>query len=120
MNHFIVPYIEITPKGVVPPTYDINIIVGKIKDSIICDELIKSGKTLMNEKLVEFIKIINDKSLIFMPLSKDYYDENIKKVFDLYGCMYEENHNSIDFVIKIYFYKIKNIELMTKKTIKDF
>ena len=120
MDTYIVPYINITPKDVVPSTHNVNNIMGKIKDSINCNHLIESGKTLMNENFVDFLKLVNKSTNDFITISKDYYDENIKKVFDLYGCMYVENHDSIDFMIKIYFYKIKNIELLTKKTIEDF
>jgi SNF2 family DNA or RNA helicase len=97
------------------PHHNVNII-GKIKDSINCDKLIKSGRIYKNE---EFVKLVNDSNYTIIPLL-NYYDENVKKIFDLYGCIYEEIHDSKHFVIKIYFYKIKHIELLTKKTIEQF
>jgi SNF2 family DNA or RNA helicase len=120
MDNYIVPYINITPNSVVPSMHNVDNIIGKIKDSINCNNLIESGKTLMNNDFVDFLEIVSKSTNNFITLSKDYYDENVKKHFDLYGCMYVENHVSIDFLIKIYFYKIKNIELLTKKTIEDF
>ena len=38
----------------------------------------------------------------------------------MYGSIYTETHDSIEFIIKIYFYKIKNIELLTKEIIEEF
>jgi SNF2 family DNA or RNA helicase len=115
MDNYIVPYIHISPKPTMAYNNNSNMI-GKIKDSINCEELIKSGRIYKNE---EFVKLVNESNYTIIPLV-NYYDENVKEVFDLYGCMYEEIHDSIEFVIKIHFYKIKNPELLTKKTIEQF
>ena len=120
MENYIVPYINITPKGVIAQTQNIKTLMGKIKDSINCNQLIESGNIYINEDFVKYVKIFNESNHDKIFSIGNLYDENIKEVFDLYGTTYLENHNSIDFLIKIYFYKVKNIELLTKKTIENF
>ena len=113
MENYIVPYINITS---ITHSQNVNMIIGKIKDSINCVKLIESGSIYMND---DFVKLVNESKYGIIPLP-NYYDINVKRIFDLYGCRYVENHESVDFVIKIYFYKIKNIELLTKQTIEEF
>ena len=53
----------------------------------------------------------------FIPLP-NYYDDNVKLYFDIYGGIYEVNLESFDFVVKIYFYRIKmkaNTELWSRR-----
>jgi SNF2 family DNA or RNA helicase len=116
MNNFIIPYINITPKNVMGSPQKYDIIQGKIKDSINCEQLIECGSVYKNE---DFVKFVSESNNAIIPLV-NYYDSNVKDFFDLYGCMYTENHMSVDFVIKLYFYKIKNIELLTKRNIEQF
>jgi SNF2 family DNA or RNA helicase len=115
MDNYIVPYINISLKD---NTVNSNksIIIGKIKDSINCDMLIESGRVHKNE---DFIKFIDESKYGIIPLT-NYYDQTVQQIFDLYGCIYEELYDSREYVIKIYFYKIKHPELLTKKTIEQF
>jgi NAD-dependent dihydropyrimidine dehydrogenase PreA subunit len=115
MNNFIIPYINITPKNVMGTPQKYDIIQGKIKDSINCEQLIECGSVYKNE---DFVKFVSESNNAIIPLV-NYYDSNVKDFFDLYGCMYTENHMSVDFVIKLYFYKIKNIELLTWSEVEE-
>ncbi len=117
MTNYIVPFINISPKSFtnINNSYHINYIVGKIKDSINYDELIKSEYIHKN---LDFVKFINETNN-FNPIP-NYYDDDIRDNFDIYGIMYEEMHDTITFLIKIYFYKIKNPELLTTNFIKKF
>jgi SNF2 family DNA or RNA helicase len=115
MENFIVPYIDIASKDYVK-SHNVNNIIGKIKDSINCEDLIKYNLVQKNE---DFVKILTDSKDKFIPLP-NYYDTNVKEFFDIYGGIYQINEDSIDFLVKIYFYKIKNVELLTKKIIEDF
>lgn len=116
MNNFIVPYINITPKDVSTAPQKYDMIMGKIKDSINYDQLVELGSIYKNE---DFVKFVSESDNTIVPLV-NYYDSDAKDFFDLYGCVYTENHNSVDFVIKLYFYKIKNTELLTKSIIEKF
>ncbi len=118
MTNYIVPFINISSKSVtnICNSYHINYMMGKIKDSINYDELIKSPNIYKNLEFVQFVnKYINQ----FYPMP-NYYDSDVQDNFDIYGTMYEEIHYDITFIIKIYFYKIKNPELLTKNFIQNF
>ncbi len=121
MSNYIIPYINISPIGVnnFYNSYHINYIIGKIKDSINYDELVKSSNIYKN---LEFQKFVNESYKYknqFQPIP-NYYDDDVRDNFDIYGTMYEEIHDNITFLIKIYFYKIKNPELLTKNFIEKF
>jgi hypothetical protein len=57
MSNYIIPYINISPRGVnnFCNSYHINYIIGKIKDSINCDELIKSSNIYKNLEFQQFV-----------------------------------------------------------------
>mgnify|MGYP003351798390 CR=1 FL=1 len=59
---------------------------------------------MKNDEFVEYVS--KTKKIQPMP---DYYSEEVKKYFDIYGNIYTETHCDTEFTIKIYFYKIKNI-----------
>jgi SNF2 family DNA or RNA helicase len=120
MNSCILPYLKIQndSKTFLP---SINNNIGKIKDSINCDELLKSGKMLKNE---EFVKFVNDSKFGFMTIPVadkiNYYDDIVKQHFDIYGIEYYEMIDNQKYKIQLYFYKLKHIELVNKKIIKQF
>lgn len=116
MDNFIVPYINITSKDIMVNLHNISNTIGKIKNQINCDNLINSGFICQNDK---FVELISSSKNSFIPMP-NYYDDNVKKYFDIYGGIYEVNYDSLDFIVKIYFYKFKNIELLTKKIIEEF
>lgn len=109
MDGYIVPYINITPNNN-------NQLVGKLKDEINCRELVNAGKMLFNNEFVDFV---NKSNYAFIPIP-GYYDDKVKEHFDIYGNIYTETHNDIEYTIKIYFYTIKNIELLTQDFIEKF
>lgn len=109
MDHYIVPYINITPSNN-------QILVGKIKDSINCNDLINTGKVLINN---DFVELVNKSNYSLIPIP-GYYTPVVQQNFDMYGSIYKETHDDIEFTIKIYFYKIKNVELLTKAFIEQF
>jgi SNF2 family DNA or RNA helicase len=87
---------------------------GEIKDKLNFDELIKSDKIYKNCALVQFFK---DKN--FIPL-RDYYSTDICEIFDVFGGIYDIIENNVTYTISLYFYKIKNVELITQELIKKF
>ena len=101
-----VPYSMITDK--------IKETKGEIKDKLNFDELIKSDKIYKNEELVQFLKGKN-----FVPLL-DYYSKDVSEIFDIFGGIYDINVNNVTYTISLYFYKIKNIELITKELVIKF
>jgi SNF2 family DNA or RNA helicase len=109
MEHYIVPYINITPTNN-------KLLVGKIKDSINCSDLINSGNILMN---TDFVDLVNASNYSLIPIP-GYYTPDVQQSFDMYGTIYKETHDGIEYTIKIYFYKIKNVELLTKSFIEQF
>lgn len=117
IDSYIVPYIQITPNYQdIISSITLSNRIGKIKDEINIPKLIESNKLLKNDDFVNFIKSTN---YTFIPLP-GYYDDDVKNIFDIYGNMYTEKFDDIELTIKIYFYKIKNIELLTKKCITHF
>ena len=101
-----VPYSAITDK--------IKETKGEIKDKLNFDELIKSDKIYKNIELVQFLKGKN-----FIPL-QDYYSKDVCEIFDVFGGIYDIIENNVTYTISLYFYKIKNIELITQELIKKF
>ncbi len=112
MDHYVVPYINITTQQLT----NNQILIGKIKDSINCDDLIKSGQMLMNN---DFVDLVNQSNYSLIPIP-GYYNKDVQQNFDMYGSIYTETHDDIVVTIKIYFYKIKNVELLTKEFIEQF
>ncbi len=103
---YLTPYIKITCSD---SKYKNNI--GKLKDEIDIDEIIN----LMN-KNQDFVNYINSSKYQFIPLH-NYYNDDVAKVFDIYGGEINKTINEITYTIQIYFYKIKHIELLTKEVI---
>ncbi len=129
MDNYIVPYINITsvPQGNathllninshnVSNSAHLNYLMGQIKNSINCDELIMSDDILMND---DFAKFVEESNYMFIPIP-GYYTDKVKENFDIYGMSYVVKLDEINFLVKIYFYKIKNIELITKQFIDEF
>lgn len=87
---------------------------GEIKDNLDFEKLITSEYIYKNEALVDFLK---DKSF---NLLTDYYSTTILQNFDIYGGIYEVIKNGISYCISLYFYKIKNPELITKEFIMEY
>lgn len=117
MTTYIIPYINIFPKSnTFHNTQHTDTIVGKIKDSINYDQLVESHHIRKNLDFVELVKSYKNE---FIPMP-NYYDKDVQDNFDIYGSCYEEIHDDNTFIIKIYFYKIKNPELLTTKFIEQF
>jgi SNF2 family DNA or RNA helicase len=117
MTDYIIPYINIFSKSnTLHNLQHYNYIVGKIKDSINCNKLIKSHHIRKNLDFVELVKTYKNE---FIPMP-NYYNEDVRDNFDIYGASYEEIHDDNIYIIKIYFYKIKNPELLTPNFIEKF
>jgi SNF2 family DNA or RNA helicase len=117
MDDYIVPYINISMKNSTLHTLQhIVDTIGKIKDSINLLQLIDSPHIRKNLDFVELVKSLKNE---FIPMP-NYYNEDVQDNFDIYGSYYEEIHGDNTFVIKIYFYKIKNPELLTQQFIEKF
>lgn len=119
MDNYIVPMILVSPKNISRCDYNMTMKItqmcGKIKDEINCDEMISKG-LYKNE---DFVKFIDDLNYTFIPIH-DYYTGEIPKYFDVYGDMFSKIIDDVEYIIKMYFYKIKNPELITKDFIKKF
>ena len=87
-------------------------IIGQIKYDLDYDKL--RDELFKNEECVNFFK--EHPILSYFPLPK-YYSDDIKKIFDLYGGEITKILNGKNFKIKLYFYSVKNPELITKDTI---
>lgn len=111
-KNYITPFIQIIPADI-NASYN-PYIIGMIKDNINYDEII--GIMHKNEKFVEYIESTKYK---FIP-NPGYYDDNVRQFFDIYGGSYTVNINSVNYNIDIYFYELKNTELLTKEFIKQF
>ncbi len=124
MTNFIVPFINVSTIANPLVNHNINInnssrvnyLMGKVKNDINFDELLACDSILTNEDFVQFVE---ESNYTFIPIP-GYYDENVKKHFDIYGLSYTVNLDGYDFIVKVYFYKIKNIELITKEFIEKF
>jgi SNF2 family DNA or RNA helicase len=86
--------------------------IGQIKYELEYDKL--KDELFKNEACVEFFK--QSSRLSYFPLT-NYYSDDIKKIFDLYGGEITRTLNGKNFKIKLYFYSVKNPELITKDTI---
>ena len=123
MATYIVPYINISPISSVQPQFNVNVnsihlnyLMGQIKNNINFDELIECDAILTNDAFFDFVQSSNYN---FIPIP-GYYEEKVKTNFDVYGGSYVVNEGGFDFLVKVYFYKIKNVELITKAFIEEF
>ncbi len=116
MNNYITPFINIAPKSNMVNIKNANYLIGKIKDQINLNSLLNSDFIFKNEK---FVELVTNSNYNFIPMP-NYYNDNIKQYFDIYGGIYDINCDYIDFTVKIYFYKLKNVELLTKQIIEEF
>jgi len=89
---------------------------GMIKDTLNFDELVTNPKIYKNDELVLFLK-----SKSFIPLP-NFYSKEVAEIFDLYGGIYDINIEETNYNVSLYFYKLKNPELITRNIIqsKDF
>lgn len=89
---------------------------GMIKDTINFDELVTKSYIYKNDAFVNFLK---SKSFISLP---NFYSKEVSEIFDMYGGIYEIIHDEIIYNVSLYFYKLKNPELITRNIIqnKDF
>lgn len=85
--------------------------IGKIKFELKYEELIQ--ELYKNE---ECVKYFIQNNLSYFPLS-NYYSDDIKKTFDLYGGQLIKTIDSKKFKVRLYFYSIKNPELITEEII---
>ena len=92
-------------------------LVGKIKNDIDFNELISSDKIYKNDDFINFIDSIPKYTFILIP---NFYTEEIKEKFDMYGGIYNIIENEKLFEVKILFYKFKYAVLLTKDDIKKF
>ena len=72
------------------------------------NELISKPDIMKNDDFVKYVS--KTKNIQPMP---DYYSEEVKKYFDIYGISYTEIIGDLTFIISVYFYKLKNNELLT-------
>ncbi len=98
------PFINIKP----------NNNIGKLKDEINFEELLPN--MYHNQEFVDYI-IASKYNFIPYP---NYYNDEVAIYFDIHGGTYNIMMNDIEYTIQIYFYSIKNIELLTKEIINNF
>lgn len=110
-SHFYCPRLEIIPLKHSPQNVDL---IGKIKSELNFD-LIKDS-LCKNEECVKFF---SNKSYYYFPL-KDYYSDAVKSIFDIYGGELNIDIDENKFVVRLYFYSMKNPELLTKDIILKF
>jgi SNF2 family DNA or RNA helicase len=112
---YIIPYLDIHPTfNTNDYSLSIKNTIGKIKDEINYDTIL--SKLLKNGDFIKFIKETNH-NFRFLP---NYYNDDVQQCFDIYGGVYNETHDNIEYTIKIYFYKLINVELLTQQTINKF
>jgi SNF2 family DNA or RNA helicase len=89
---------------------------GEIKDTLKFDELITQPYIYKNDDFVSFLKT---KSFIPLP---NFYSKEVAEIFDLYGGIYDVRIEETNYNVSLYFYKLKNPELITRNIIqsKDF
>jgi superfamily II DNA or RNA helicase len=111
---YLIPYINIITCN---NNMQSSINIGQLKDEINleCLELIMP---LMN-KNKDFVDYVIASNYNFIPL-RDYYNNEVAEIFDIYGGEINKTINDNIYTIQIYFYKIKNSELLTKEVINKF
>jgi SNF2 family DNA or RNA helicase len=113
---YIVPYIDIFPINFNTNDYStvIKTTIGKLKDEINYEQIIP--KLFKNTEFADFVESSNYKFQVM----ENYFSKEVETNFDIYGGTYSENVDNIEYTIKIYFYKIKNPELLTSDIIDKF
>ena len=86
---------------------------GAIKDGLNFTELMTSPNIYKNHDFVSFIK-----GTRFTPL-QNFYSEDVAKIFDLYGGIFDVVIDGITYNVSLYFYTLKSPELITKEIIED-
>ncbi len=113
---YLVPFIDIKPNF---PGHDfpsnVKNTIGKLKYEMDIDKII--DKMHINKAFVDYVKASN---YSFIPLTNEYYSPEIANYFDIYGGSYNVLIDEVEYFIKIYFYKIKQTELITKGIINKF
>jgi SNF2 family DNA or RNA helicase len=110
---FLCPFIDIKP-NTTQITPKINNTIGMLKDQIIFEEIMPI--MYHNQDFVDFVNASNYK---FIPLM-DYYNKEVAVYFDIHGGTYNITVDDIIYTINIYFYTIKNVELLTSEIINKF
>ena len=111
---YITPYIKITHMH---NQFNNDNNVGKLKDEINIEKLIYIMPLM--KKNQDFVDFVNGSNYNFIPL-RDYYNEEVANIFDIYGGEYNETIEDNIYTIQIYFYKVKNVELLTREVINKF
>lgn len=114
MKSIILPFIRITAPESVGKAADVGEIKSKINKETI-EQGLKCGKYLKNEA---FVRSIEESNYKFIP-NPGYFSESVKEGFDIYGNMFAATVNGTRYVVQIYFYLIKNPELLTKQFIEE-
>ncbi len=113
---FFIPYIDIKPNF---PGHDfpnnIKKTIGQLKYELNIDDII--DKMYTNQAFVDYVVSSN---YSFIPLTTEYYSQEVANYFDIYGGRYTVSIDDIEYIIKIYFYKIKQTELISKEIINKF
>jgi len=109
------PRLEITPNvSYQKITDNIRETKGQIKDELNFNNLMSEPFIHKNNDLVDFFK-----GTSFVPLPY-YYSADVAKIFDVYGGIYDIFKDDVTYTVKLYFYKIKNPELITPTLITNF
>ncbi len=112
---FIIPYIDIIPNF---PSYNypvyIKNTIGKLKYELDINTII--NKLHKNQSFVDYI---NASNYTFIPFN-NYYSQEVANYFDIYGGSFNVLVDDIEYLIKIYFYKLKQNELISKDIINKF
>jgi hypothetical protein len=113
---FFIPYIDIKPNF---PGHDfpsnIKTAIGKLKYELNISEIM--DKLHVNQAFVDYVTGSN---YSFIPLTNEYYSKEVAQCFDIYGGKYTVTIDDVEYIIKIYFYKIKQTELISKSIINKF
>ena len=127
MASFITPFLHITPANVsnISMLHQANEVAGKVKYAVNYDYLFELGNGNATDENIkvykndDFVKYVNDSNYNFIP-NPDYFTDAVKESFDIYGSSYNVTENNTELIVKVYFYVLKNPELLTKSFIKKF
>ena len=130
MARFITPFLHIGPTNVsnVAILQQSSSLIGEIKYMINYDYLyelansntigtIGDNNNVKVYKNEEFVKYVDESNYNFIPMP-DYYNDDVNANFDMYGTSYNINFKGTEFSVKVYFYQLKNPELLTKALIQ--
>lgn len=113
MTYFL-PRLEISPNVSDRDITDkIKETKGEIKDTLNFADLEQSPYIYKNTDLVTYFKSTN---FITLP---NFYSKLIANIFDVFGGIYNIVRDDINYKISLYFYKLKNPELITHAIIQD-